>query len=348
MYRLFFVLISLIATQAFAADVANLYQSQLRIQSQSEIDRQKLTPKILQKVILKVVGDRALLADKDLSPVLSQADKLVKQHEYHQLNVISDDVTKPDQLALSLTFKDIELNKHLRALGLPIWSKSRPETLIWLAVNRDNKRSIIASDNKLLHIVENLQQAAKARGLPILLPTMDLQDQAEVSFVDLWGGFSDPIVTASARYGAEVVLMAKVSENNGVSQIRWQAIINNEMEQWQSKGNINSAITSGVDQLADHLARNFTQVIDNNDLKNKMRIEVSQVRDYADYSRLMTYLAKLQYISNIRVLTMQPDQVKIEFDLEGNETGFNQSLKVDRVLVEKSMQSGIVQYQLLP
>jgi len=348
MHRLFFVLISLIATSAFAVDVANLYQSQMPIASQSEEDRQKQAPAILEKVILKVVGDSALLTANDLSPVLAQTEQLIQQYEYKQLNVISDDVTLPDQLALRLLFNEPMLNQALSDIGLPIWSKSRPETIIWLAVDNDNKRSIIASDSDALIIVDSLNVAAQQRGVPILLPTMDLQDQAQVSFADLWGGFSESIEQASQRYGAPIVLMAKVSVSGGASQIRWQAIINGELKQWQSQGDINLAITSGIGQLADHLARQFTQVISHYDAKQQVVAEVSNVRDYADYARLMAYLNGLQYVSDVQVVTMQAEQVEISFNLQGDQAIFNQGLKLDKVLESTSTVPHLLQYRLLP
>ena len=175
MYRLFFVLISLLVGQSFAADVSNLYQSQTPVSSQSDKERIGLAPDVLKQVILKVVGDRSELDTVDLSPILAQTEQLIQQYQYHRTNTISDDLTQPDRLELLLSFNEERLNQSLEDNGLPVWGSSRPEVLIWSAIEEGGKRNILSADNTDLEMVKVIQQSATMRGLPILMPVMDLQ-----------------------------------------------------------------------------------------------------------------------------------------------------------------------------
>jgi uncharacterized protein len=351
MHRLFIVLISLIATQSFAAEVANLYQSPVPVLSQSEQERQQLAPQALQQVILKVVGDRSALDVTDLTLLLNQSNNLVQQFQYERINEINDDATQPDSLALVLKFNEESLNKLLTNLGLPIWSKSRPDVLVWLALDDGQQRTVIGAESTNYNIPSSLQLAAEQRGLPLFMPVMDLQDQTQVRFGDVWGDFSDSINLASQRYAPAVTLIARVSmkgENN--SQIHWHALINEQSENWQSRGDIQTALNAGIEELTDRLARRFTQVVSTNQYDKRLALQISNVKDYADFSRVMQYLSKLQYVSKVELESLAGEQVDVAISLKGDVAVFNQTLKIDRVLADStgSDTTNILRYRLMP
>ncbi|NOQ82224.1 MAG: DUF2066 domain-containing protein [Methylophaga sp.] len=350
MHRLFFVLISLLVSQSFAADVANLYQSQFPVLSQEEQERQKVAPEILQQVILKVVGDRSALDTVDISSVLAQTERLVQQYQYHRVNSISDDLTKPDQLEVLLSFDKKNLDSALTNIGLPIWSRSRPEVLIWAAVEEGDKRAILSADDTESEIVQALKRTAIIRGLPTLMPVMDLQDQGQVTFTDLWADFSETIESASQRYGSPVILMMKVTVlGDGLLRVNWHARINGESEQWQSRGDINTAIQAGIEELTDRLARRFSQTA-NNQYENSLTLEISDVNDYSDYDRIVKYLTNLQYVSNVTVSNLVEDRLTLNLDFQGDLAVLDRTLAIDRVLFDESsyMSTDVKNYRLLP
>ena len=250
MHRLFFVLILSITTNAYAANVANLYQSHAPVLTQDEQERQQLAPDVLRQVILKVVGDRTALASVDITSILTNADKFIQQYQYQR----EATATQADGQELFLTFNETGLNKSLMDLGLPVWGKSRPEALIWLAVEDNKKRAVFGADSTN-PIVKSLEKGAYNRGLPVLMPLMDLQDQTQVTFTDIWNDFAGNVEQASKRYGTPVVVMVRASiAANGVAQMQWRAFINGESVQWQSQGDTNQAMQAGINELADKLA----------------------------------------------------------------------------------------------
>ena len=336
MYRLFFVLISLLVSQSFAADVTNLYQSSVPVTSQAKEERLKVAPEVLQQVILKVVGDRSLLDTIDISPLLAQTDQLLQQYQYHRTNTVSDDLTQPDRLEALLSFNKAKLNVALSDIGLPIWGRNRPEVLIWLAVEEGKKRRILSADNTDLVTTKALNKAATMRGLPILLPVMDLQDQSQVTYTDLWAGFSESIEAASQRYGSPVILMVKASiSDKGLLRAQWHARINGESEQWQSRGDISTAMQAGIDELTDRLARRFSQ-FEANQYENVLSLEISDVQDYSDYARLEKYLTNLQNVSALQLSNITDDILTVSLSFNGDLAVFDRTLAIDRVLIEQS------------
>ena len=77
-------------TATYAVEVDDLYQSRTAIVSQNDQVREQATVKILQQVLLKVVGNQAALANKDLSLLLKQADQFVAQYAYQRDPTDSD------------------------------------------------------------------------------------------------------------------------------------------------------------------------------------------------------------------------------------------------------------------
>ncbi|MFT7414029.1 MAG: hypothetical protein ACI9FO_000684 [Methylophagaceae bacterium] len=350
MHKIILIVLSLFATSSFATELADIYQSQLAVANQGELERQRVSPDILHQVLLKVVGDRSVLDAADLTPILSGVGSLIQQSQYTRLTEITDDLTQPDQLALVLTFNESAVNQALANSGLPIWSKSRPDVIVWLTIDNGQTPRILAADDDDTLYTKTLEQAAAERGLPILLPIMDLQDQNQLSIADLWAGIPTPIEQASQRYGAKIILLARVTVlANDVVKIDWQSIINGTIEQWQSNGKITSTLQAGIDEFTDSLARDLTQVVTSQDQQISM-LEINSVRDYADYSRTMAYLSNLQYVSDLQMVALEDDKLAVTIQIRGDKSVFMRTLAIERVIQQESgdVASDVMRYRLLP
>jgi hypothetical protein len=349
MHKIILIVLSLFATSSFAAELADLYQSQLAVANQDEQERQRVSPDILSQVLLKVVGDRVALNAADLSPILSKVDSLIQQTQYQRLTEKADDLTQPEQLALLLTFNESGVNQALTNNGLPIWSKSRPDVMVWLAIDNGKTRRILTADDDNILYTKTLEQTAARRGLPILLPIMDLQDQSQISANDLLSGLSAPIEQASQRYGAKIILLARVTVlMNDDVLIGWQSIINGAAEEWQSKGDISSSLEAGIDEFTDSLARNFIQVV-TRQARELSTLEINNVRDYADYSRTMAYLASLQYVSDLKMVTLEDDKLAVTIQINGDKAVFTRTLAIENVIEESGDGAvDVMHYRLVP
>ncbi len=350
MHRLFLVLISLlVAGNSFATSRIDLYQAQLPVATQSTEERNKIAPDILKKVLLKVVSDSALLNSTDVTSLLSQSEQFIRQYQYHRMNKISDDLTQPDRIELQLEFNEHQINQALVELGLAVWGKYRPEILLWIAVEDNGVRTILGEGSADTKTVQTLKQALDKRGLVGFMPLMDLQDQTQLSFADLWAGFAEPIVTASQRYGAQIIVIARVTiSQNDAMHIRWQSLSNNETEQWQSKGNAEEALKLGISELADRTARRFTQVVTHQDVQ-RHQLLISNVKGYADYMRVKDYLATLHTVSEVKLLNLANNQLEISILLASDLSIFNQTIAIGRVLEQETNyhSSDIIHYRLL-
>tara|TARA_R110001583_G_scaffold41891_1_gene133143 strand:- start:40856 stop:41908 length:1053 start_codon:yes stop_codon:yes gene_type:complete len=350
MHKIILIVLSLFATSSFAGELADLYQSQLAVANQQAQERERVSPDILRQVLLKVVGDRVVLDAADLTPMLTGVGSLIEQTQYRRLNEMADDLTQPDQLALVLKFNESAVNQALINNGLPIWSKSRPDVMVWLAIDNGQTRRILATDDEETRYTKTLEQAATRRGLPILLPIMDLQEQNQISVDELWAGISGSIEQASQRYGAKIILLARLTvlANNEV-QIDWESSINGAIKQWQSKGLVTTGLQAGVDEFTDSLSRDFTQVVTSN-AHETSTLEINNVRDYADYSRTMAYLSNLQYVSDLQMVSLEDNKLAVTMQINGDKSVFTRTLAIEHVIDEENdnVDSTVMHYRLLP
>jgi|GEM_PF-655705 hypothetical protein len=339
MHKIIFIVLSLFATSSFATEFVDLYQSQSVVTDQQTQEQQRVSPDILRQVLLKVVGDRAALAAANLTPILSNVNSFIQRTEYRRLLETPDNSTQSDKLALALTFDESAVNQALTNNGLPIWSKSRPDVLVWLAIKDGQTSRILAADDENVYN-KTLEQAAAQRGLPILLPIMDLHDQSQLNVDDLWTGLVPPIEQATQRYGAKTILLARVTVlANEIVQIDWQSIINGATEQWQSKGEIKSTLQAGIDEFTDRLSRDFTQVVTSQDQNGTTAVEISNVRDYADYSRTMSYFRSLQYVSDLQMVSLENEKLVITLQIKGDKSVFLRTLAIEHFIEQDSTNS---------
>jgi hypothetical protein len=351
MHRLFIALILLSLTcGSYAAEVNNLYQAQSPISSRDEQLRQQLMPQLLRQVILKVVGNQALVDSTELEAVLSKASEYLQTYEYERLHPISADLTQPDQLSIKLKFDQNAVNQAISQLGLPIWGKIRPDVLSWVAVKHDQQHYLLGQDDIGLGVTQPLQSAADNRGLPFLTPLMDLQDQTQLNFDAIWQQNDVAVQTASQRYGADIILVSRITMTQESAQVDWQAFINGEVKHWQSTGSLQQALSDGVGQLADTLATQYSQPADTDRAEQRISMQVADVLDYQDFSRVMSYLRQLDYITEIRVLNLSEQKLDLDIAFNSNLAVLKRTLSVGRMLIEENHTEGNAAsyYRLLP
>tara|TARA_E500000305_G_scaffold103904_2_gene99755 strand:+ start:300 stop:1340 length:1041 start_codon:yes stop_codon:yes gene_type:complete len=346
MPRLFFSLIFVFAASiASAAEVTDLYQAQAPAESQTEEERQRLAPDLLKQVVIKVVGDRRAVEQADISALVTDAERYIDQYYYQQiLNMDSD--PPEQQLMLTLDFNANAINTALQRIGLPVWDKIRPESLIWVAIEYEGNQQLIGEGDEHSLLLQ-IDKAAKNRGIPLLIPLMDLEDQTQLTFNDVSTGNNTAVKQASERYGASVLVTARLRGNAESTEISWQAILTDDVERWSSQGDVQTAIRTGVDALADHLGRRLNMSISTSG-EAELAIQVSGVNDYEGYSRIMDYLESLQAVSDIKVGSLGSESLDLVIFIQAEPERFRQLLSIGGVIQPEINDTTGLQYRLLP
>lgn len=302
-----------------AATVQDLFIAEAPVVDRSEEARQDGFKNALAQVLVRLTGSRGAPADPAVVPLLDSASDYVQQFGYMASG------------RLRVGFDGKALQTAAEAQGLSVWGTQRPATLVWLALdNGGGDRRLLAADDEG-EDGRRVLEAAAARGLPIILPLMDSEDRAAISFPDVWGGFDDKILAASERYGADAVLIGRASRGASGVYVRWKLRAGGLEDEWRG------SLQDGVHRTTDAFARRFA-VQSGHDLGGDVTVRVEGIEDLAAYGDVYTYLESLTLVSHIAVETFTGNQVSFRLGLRGDPGQLERAVGLGNVL--KSLEAG--------
>ncbi len=302
--RIFIISLFILAIPAAqAADIQGLYEAQVPVKTQVQAERFQVYPDAMAQVIIKISGDTTAPERPLLAATVKGARRLVQQYSYVEL-VEGESPALAEQgytHKLVVQFDGESLTNKLVEAGVPLWGRTRPEVLVLLAIEDREVRYVLAA-NASAEMESYVDDAAQRRGLPTLLPLMDLEDQRYFSFADIWGGFYSSIQPVVERYGADAVLIGRLfRENNGIWQARWSLFDGKDRTHWTTQADTQRLVVdSGIDGAADLIALRFAEVF-SVDTNSTISIGVSGVVDLTAYASVLDYLQALDGVSGVRV-----------------------------------------------
>ena len=342
---------SLLPLPAQAVKVPGLYEAQTMVGSQSGEDRIAAVRACLGKVLVKLTGLHDVSRETALQPILDAAERFVQQYRYHELQagtVALPAVFAAPHWRFTVKFDEEDLNRSLRELGIPVWDKERPSILLWFALERAQGRLFVEAGNnpELLALIHEL---AQQRGVPILLPLLDLDEQARISPGDVWLDFSEQIMAASARYNADVILTTSVnSPVPGIWEGRWRSYDDDGLEhEWTTETDLlEAALEEGFHGFVDTLAGEFLRSASYTPVGDIL-ITVSAIDSIEHYARLLDYLGSLNSVSHIHVKEVRVGEVVLALTAHGGEQTLMQTLSLGRTLKPVEDADGYF-YRLVP
>lgn len=337
------VAILTVCTPVGAAD--SLYTARVEVSDRSAAEQSRAMQRALQVVLLKVTGDRDTARRAASSTAFRRPGDFVQQYRY-----ISDRKAGSEPaLWFEARFDRQAVDNGLRGEGLQLWGQERPSVLVWLAVQESGRRYLVAGDQGE-EVGEALQQAAQQRGLPLLFPLHDAQDQSQISFADVWGAFQPQIMAASARYQASSVLSGRLERRSGnYWRGSWSLEFGGKRSHWDTDGRTPSeAVGLAIDQVADRMARQLAiRASSSSEDDTSVSLIVEGVNSLADYARTLRYLQSLTAVRQVAVREIAGDRVDFSLDLQGSKQSLDRAVDVGRVLRAISEQPQRV-YQLVP
>ena len=330
---LLFVVLAVLPPPAPAARLADLYTAEVVVPGRAAADRQAALQDALTEVLLRLLGSTDLLQEPAVRKLAGQAQRYVEQYSYRRGQPESPDAEPP--LLLRVRFDGVALTRALRTAGLPVWGQERPDVLVWLAVD-DGRRRYLLSEQSRAQAARALRQAARRRGLPLVLPLMDLEDRRQVKFADVWGGFLEPVQQASQRYRAQVLLIGRLHRTaSGGWQGRWTLVQAGAGPQgWESRGaTLQQSVAAGLGESAELLALRYAVRAGPSDADNSGLLRVSGVETLADYARVQKYLESLSPVEAAQLQRVEGDSAEFGLRLNGARRSLQQVIAIGRVLV---------------
>lgn len=309
---------------AQAIEMQSLYTVQVPYDAR-DADAQNIAYQFaLTEVLVRITGTTAIAEWEQMAELFPNPGRFVLQYR----------PGPDDTLVVSLDGPTIE--NVLRRAGVAIWGNDRPLTLIWIAVDwGQGQRQIIAADDpqrrpgdarsidrtRLLR--ERVTEVATRRGIPVLFPLLDIEDLEKVSFTDIWGGFDDLTLRASARYQAEAVLVGRIRAGSPQMN-RWTWYLGGERASW----------TGGTEEvihlLADTLAERFR--IDSRSPLETIRLAISGIDSVKAFGKVQRYMENLRGIDGVMIESVAGDRIIYKVRVQGGMERLQRALDLSPML----------------
>ena len=314
----------LVSLAGLATAGENLFEADVPVEGQQPELRAGYMKTALQEVLVRVAGQPDVLNQPGVRALLARPERLVEQYRYY-----NQSGSAAPQLMLRVRFDGPAIQQALREQGLSFWGSSeRPEVLLWIAVEDRGRRYIVSAQDET-DASRQLQQAARQRGIPVVLPLMDLEDQGKVRFTDVWGGFFDGVGAAAPRYNPGAVLIGRINRGASGSWVaRWDVL---EGGSWSgSSGQLGDALQTGIDTLSERLAAGFAAPA--SDAAATTRILVDGVDTLVAFARVDDYLASLAAVRHLELERVDGSSLQYALQLSGTLDGLTQTIAIGTVL----------------
>jgi hypothetical protein len=329
------LMLVLFAARLHAAPVTGIYADSVPVADGSAASMRAAFSTALARVLVKATGRADAGRNAALLERFGDPTALVQQYR------------RDGTGNLWVQFDPAAVGRGLDAAGLPVWGDDRPVTVVWLAFDAgEGEREVLAAGGAdgatAAALRRELLQAAQERAVPVVLPLRDSQDLAAVSYADVWGDFSEPVVRGSARYQADAVLIGRARLfPQGMPDVRWTLLAGGERAEWRGD------VANGPQGLADRLAQRLTTAITAG--PTRMRLVVSGVENFEDYGRVLAHLADLDVVESLAVARVDGQAVDFELGLRGGTDRLVDALALRRVLepaIDPAVDAAALHYRL--
>ena len=222
------------------------------------------------------------------------------------------------------------IRRALDRAGESVWGDERPLVAIWLAVDAGSGQRYLLSDGsddnggRLGQLRAALLTNATQRGLPVVLPLLDARDLGQVSFGDVWGGFTDRLSTASSRYRSDALLIGRSnSMSSSDSGVNWTLAYAGQQSTWQG------SIANAPARVADILAQQFATAAGS---EGRVRLRVSGINDMNSYGQLKKYLQSIDVVEAADITQVSIDQIDFDLLIRGDANRLERVLQSSRFL----------------
>lgn len=311
-----------------ALAAADLFDAEVAVSDQTPGVRHAALQGALREVLVRVTGQPGVLSAQPVQELLDKPEQLVQQYRY-----FTEQQQEPPRLKLWVRFDGDAIRQTLQQQGLAYWGGERPDTLVWLAVEDHGRRYVVSADDTS-DVHRAVDTAARQRGVPVLFPLMDLEDQTRVHFSVIWGGFLDKVLEASQRYNTQSVLIGRLNRSpSGGWTSRWELRVGGRPYTWSdSRQQLDALAQAGIDDLADRLATQFSVAARGGGSANVTSLRVEGIETLAAYARISNYLATLTSVSNVQVSEVTPTAVSYSLQLNGSQDSLLRTIAIGSVL----------------
>ncbi|MFT7007896.1 MAG: hypothetical protein ACJAXJ_002435 [Colwellia sp.] len=348
-----------------AVEVKDLYQASVTINSRNNTDKAIALKEALAAVMVKVGGNKSVLENKMIKKSLNDYRLYLNQYRYqlktiHSMKPVLENQTQTKQLFLLASFNEDKINQLFQQANLAIWGSLRPQVLLWL-VNEDGLIRTIMSNSTNSNLPFMVNDFSDQRGLPIMMPLMDLTDANQITLSDIWGRFEQQVRKASSRYLAEAIVIMRISNSSLLAStpqanvepdncgllctqttveeqsyiLDWSLLAWNlegkqkRVSQQYQGSDQKELLKQGLAEITELIYQHYALSTTSN---NDFTIEVANIDSLATYVDVFDFLTNLSAVKSVTLLNAEGASRRFNLQLLGSSDALVASLKLNKQL----------------
>ncbi len=335
-----------------------LYEASVSVPDQSAAARSVALQQALAAVLVKITGERAAPGLPALADVLKDPSQFLQQYRYQQATTDGNaastptvlfDLTRtgtpaipPTNLTLWAKFDPEVLNHAVRSANEPLWGQERPVTLVWLAIEDASSKGILSATNNPA-VMQAMTSAADERGIALIFPRMDAQDQQSVAFPDISNDDVVRIQQASQVYKADATLVGSVYMTTpGQYAARWQLAAGSESQTWTATPDAIANVTAeGIQTSVDRFAQWYAVAAGSTGISG-VTVSIAGINNVDAYAKVLAYLSGLTAVKGVQVTRMENATAYFSLDTHGSLDNLRQAALLGGILKPVTQAPGIV------
>ena len=339
------VFIASVSGPAARAEVA-LYEAEVRWSDQDAADRADAFRQALRQVLVKVTGLRRFADEARIESLVDNAQGLVQQYQLRTV-AVGHGETSVQEPRMWARFDEDAVDRLVRETGLPVWSRTRPPVLAWIAADRDGTLLMVGSEDTG-RLAEIVRRGAASRGVSLALPLLDLQDRVLAGPPELWVEADERIRAASERYQPGSILIGRI-DGGVLWEARWSLLLPGAAQQWRTGGDVfDLVLDEGIQEAIDALAAHYGSDAPETE-GAAIVVSVSGVHDFMGYARTMRYLESLDEVESVDVVAVVSGRLRLRLKLRTGVAGLRGLVALGATLVEDAGDvDGALALRLLP
>lgn len=334
---LFFICIPAITV---AVKIPDIYIAELETTDKSKETLKNNLSQAFSQVLLKITGNSSIMTLPIIQNATSNINNYVVSYNY-----FGNENQK--QLVLHVVFSPHALKELLKNSGQTFWNADRPLTLIWLSLPEKMPVSILSSDDSS-DSADAIKKFAKTRAIPIIFPTMDMEDQKRLSEITSTLPDLKQLQDLAQHYGVSCILAGAIlNRENEAIESQWRLYLNGSIMEWQTNGaNTEQTLMNGMERALDMLVTQLG-IIESKGLQSIIDLHINDVHNLKDYAQVLDEIKNMTPVSEVTVRRVSENRLTLRIKLSGGVDVLSTALNTsEHFVAETSAETELGNYQL--
>lgn len=322
------LIIFLLSNSVLAVTLDNLNSVVIQVTDTSLDTRAKILPQAFEQVMRRMASSHSAISHPEFAKAKQKVDSYINTFFYTE---------NSGSYNLTVQFNDQALADLLTKMGRESFSKNRPQVLLWLVIDQDNKPQFVNSSS-LEPVADKVDLLSSNYGLPVLFPLLDLTERLFIAEQDIINFNLPPLQQAAGRYNADSVVVGKINNLSGTWHCEWRLLDGAQDVAWDSSGDdLDVELELMFNQLAEKLIASY-KVTDKSITinKNNIAVRVKGVNNVADYAKVLAYLKNLSVVQQVEIGSVDGNQAMFVVSSEAGKEAVIKALNMDTLLAAES------------